>query len=349
MVLAIVVVTVGVFFYQLVRDSKNLEESVRQQEYRAGVLMEEVGQAKQDNTLIFQRMLETQKVLDKFEVIPETGLQDPNSAGNLNLASGEKVPRAVAVQPSWLPINHTRNYLVIGQNSNLADSIMLVAVEEATKAITLISIPRDMYVNGRKINEYLSLYGIEIFKEKIALVTAMGIDGYAIINFDSFEKIIDSLGGIDLNVPSAIYDAQYPNGRGAYEVYSLSAGSHHLTGTEALKYARSRHSTSDFDRAGRQQQILKSVQERLLNFDFINNLGKIKEIYEGVTNSLETDMSFLELVDSLSKYRDYSTKSGNVISTSNFLYSTYNIAGQYILLPRGGDFSKIQEYIRGLL
>jgi len=82
------------------------------------------------------------------------------------------------------------------------------------------------------------------------------ITHYVLIDFDGFRRLIDAVGGIDIDVPKRLYDASYPTRNWGYTVVDIPAGLQHFDGDKALKYARSRYSTSDFDRSKRQQLIL---------------------------------------------------------------------------------------------
>ncbi|MBI2638467.1 LCP family protein [Candidatus Peregrinibacteria bacterium] len=345
--LFILIAVAGAFFFQFVRGSLAVEKKVDLQALQANALIEEVGQAKEENRILYEKLLEAKTQLDllknttsEFDVEAAPAVFTPSVAEEIL-----KVPR-----PKILPdLPGTTNFLVVGQHKKLADTIMIAAVNMAAQKITLISLPRDLVVNGRKINEYLSLYGPEMLRQKVEYVSSIPLHHTVVLNFEAFEAIIDALGGIDVNVERTIYDPLYPNEIGGYTVYSIDAGSHHLSGAEALQYARSRHSTSDFDRAKRQQQILTAVQERVLNFDFLSNAGALKNLFSALANSMETDLSLDEIISYAQSLRSFSVASGNVISTENFLYSSANIGGQYILLPRNGNWTKIQRYIREIL
>ena len=156
------------------------------------------------------------------------------------------------------------------------------------------------------------------------------------------------MGGIDVYVEKDIYDEQYPDGAGGVTLYAVKTTSYHFSGAEALKYSRSRHSTSDFDRAKRQQKVLKAIQERVINFDFLKNTNGLRAIYEGIFNMVETDISLAEMIEYLARFQSFAVSGDNVLSTADFLNSSMTISGQYILLPKSGNFVKIQKYIREL-
>lgn len=347
--LALVILAV-IFFYQFVSGNEELEKTIDSQVIKANSLIDEIGQTKQENYELFQRLNESQRKVEELKDAVEY-LKQAVRAPQINQTQYKapveqsKIARPAPKQKA----PDTFNFLLVGQNSNLADSIMIAAADSAKQTLTLISIPHDIFINGRKLSEYLLWYGIDALQEKIEEASGLNIHKYAVFNFQAFENIIDALGGIDVYVEKDITDQQYPDGAGGYTLYAIKAGSHHFSGAEALKYSRSRHSTSDFDRAKRQQKVLKAIQERVINFDFLKNTDGLKAIYENIFNMVETNISLAEAIEYLAQFQNFAVSSGNVISTSDFLDSSLTVIGQYILLPKSGNFAKIQKYIRELL
>lgn len=350
-ILLALVILASVFLYRFVSGNKELEENVASQNFKANSLIEEIGQAKQENYELFQRLNESQRKVEDLKDAVEYLKQVVNAPqiSSISQQKQQEEQQKIARPADIVSVPPTFNFLLVGQNGHLADSIIIAAADERAQKVTLISIPRDLFINGRKMSEYLSWYGIDVLKAKIEAVSGLKIHKYFVINFQAFENIIDALGGIDVYVEKDIYDPQYPNGAGGYTLYAVKAGSHHFSGAEALKYSRSRHSTSDFDRARRQQKVLKAVQERVINFDFLKNTDGLKTIYESVFNMVETDIPLAEMIEYLTRFQNFAVSSGNVISTSDFLDSSLTVSGQYILLPKSGNFAKIQKYIWEIL
>ena len=103
--------------------------------------------------------------------------------------------------------------------------------------------------------------GFKVLEQTVGAMTGVTVDGVVYINLLGFVKIIDDLGGLDMNVPKAIYDATMPyaDKEGTY-VLSIPAGDHHFSGVEALAYARTRHQDDDFGRMARQQAVIKAIR-----------------------------------------------------------------------------------------
>lgn len=354
---------------------KNLNEEILTKDYQISVLSGEVGQLKEENTYLYQNLLKNREFLTQsVEAIQNsfTGYVEDNESeknemhatftqvqSDLNNLLNEKefaianlrernerLTEEVALQSYSDDIEHI---LILGKNQNLTDTIILASVNPSLETVSLISIPRDLYVNGRKINSIYASYGIDKLKRDIHMITGITPEKYVILDFAAFEKIIDILGGIDLYVKESIYDDAFPAGDNGYTVYEIEAGSHHLNGEEALNYARSRKSTSDFDRSKRQHQVIQAIRVKLKMLDILADMDKAIEIFETVTSGIETNIDVFEALYYMNNYQNYAIESGNVISGENLLYSTRSVDGQYILLPKSGDYYQIKEYVSHLI
>jgi polyisoprenyl-teichoic acid--peptidoglycan teichoic acid transferase len=93
--------------------------------------------------------------------------------------------------------------------------------------------------------------------EKVTEITGIYLQYYAFVSFDGFVDFVDSLGGVTIDVPEALEDPYYPDINNGFQTFRIGAGIQDLDGDMALKYARSRKTTSDFSRTLRQQQIIQ--------------------------------------------------------------------------------------------
>lgn len=211
------------------------------------------------------------------------------------------------------------NILLIGvggeghDGSDLTDTIMVAGIDYKNKIVPMFSIPRDLYVDteqtGRSRINYvyyaaLKKFGVKealyILKDTVTSITGVPIQYYIKVDFKGFVKIVDALGGVDVNVEEDIYDTKYPKGETIYyETFALKAGPQHLTGETALKYARSRHGSGrgDFDRAKRQQQLLFAIKEKALSLNVLTDPGKIQSLYNTVSESIQTNLSLGEIIE----------------------------------------------------
>ena len=161
------------------------------------------------------------------------------------------------------------------------DTIMVVTMDPGTRAAGILSIPRDLQIpipgHGADRINTANVYGQRndypgggpgLLKATIETNFRIPIDGYLMVDFDTFVRIVDALGGIDVDVPKALHDTRYPDPRPgdphAFKTIHFEAGLQHMDGERALQYARSRMSTSDFDRAKRQQQIVVALRNKAL-------------------------------------------------------------------------------------
>ena len=255
---------------------------------------------------------------------------------------------------------HT-NILLLGvagtskEGGHLSDSIMLISINPKRPSVSVLSFPRDLYVKSkvgnRKINEvyaaaqykYGPEKGLDIAKQAIENFAGIEIHYGAVIDFDIFKDGIDLLGGVDIFVPNDIIDPFYPDGKYGFETFVVRKGLQHFDGTTALKYARSRKTTSDYDRAKRQQDLALAIRTKIEANGWAENLGKLREFYDVFRRRINTDLSLIEMsalakIGSKIDYGDIVSAVLNDDPTQNggLLYSParefYN--GQFVLLPR---------------
>lgn len=259
------------------------------------------------------------------------------------------------------------NFLVLGIRGRgdpngglLSDSIMIISIKPETNQAALISIPRDLYVDipnhgsKEKINTAYAIGekreidgGLALSKEIISNVTGLPIHYASRVDFEAFKEIIDALGGITINLDKPFCDPfQFAEGK-----ICLDKGEQKLNGEKALLYARSRYSTSDFDRARRQQQILIAVKNKAFSTGTLANPLKITAILNTLKNNVRTDIELWEMQDFVRLTQEMQNSKITYKVFDNFanglLYST-TINGSYVLLPVDGNFGKIQEVCRNI-
>lgn len=194
--------------------------------------------------------------------------------------------------------------------SYLADSIMVASFNPKLWAVTMISVPRDLYVydTGRgivgRINEVFSVWvggkhafatGAELLSNMLENIMWLKINYYALVDFQWFKWLIDTLGGITVNVPESFVDTTYPTTDNGYMTVSFTSWVNQFDGETALEYARSRHSTSDFSRSLRQQLIIKAIMDKLISKGLLN-ITRIKKLYADYTNIVKTNISLKEIM-----------------------------------------------------
>ena len=207
----------------------------------------------------------------------------------------------------------------MGKHGSNVDTLMLAHFDTSDQQITLISIPRDLYVNERKINSVYAAYGIKEQARVVGEVLGLVIQNYVLVDMYVFRDLIDLLGGVDIILQEDLVDPSYKVCEdGLCSSLYYEAGPHHLDGTAALRVARSRHSTSDYSRAERQQLILEALMGELKAMDLtdISTLGSLAHTALAAT---ETNFNLQQVLTYAIKYKDFSVSGGNVISTANVL------------------------------
>ena len=188
---------------------------------------------------------------------------------------------------------------------------MIASINYDKKTISMFSVPRDLYVEyptwwAWRINEAYFRWlrktkdefeWVKNLQEILTKITWEEIHYFVNLDFAWFRKIIDSVWGIDIDVPDEIIDTSYPWANHSYITFKISPWLQTLDGATALKYARSRHTTSDFDRSLRQQLIIKSIREKILSLDLLTSPSKIKSIYSILQEHIITNLDMSQMID----------------------------------------------------
>lgn len=257
--------------------------------------------------------------------------------------------------------------------ADLTDTLMVASIDYENKSITMLSIPRDLYVksgklkSGERINEIYfiaknrfksSISGMEELKNVTVALTGTRIDYFIKVDFKSFKKLVDSMGGLDIMVEKDIYDPYYPLDKTIqYQPFAIKAGLQHMNGETALKYARSRKTTSDFDRAQRQQQLLTTIKEKAFSLNILTNPSKIQEIYTVVNDGIETDLSLNEIITLAKTAKELKRENihsfvlgDNPNECGGFLYTPARefFNGAYVLLPAGNSYDDINIFTKAI-
>ena len=173
--------------------------------------------------------------------------------------------------------------------STRSDTMMLVRVTPATGEIKLLSVPRDLYVDvepGEKdrINTAYAYGGVDQARAVMEDLTGVDTDNYVIVDFEGFEKVIDAMGGVRVDVGTGVFP----------EKWNMGEGFERLNGYKALKYARYRGTPgADLDRIDHQQKLLAALRRQALRWDIVTRLpGIIKVANENVS----TDLGVLQVI-----------------------------------------------------
>ncbi len=238
---------------------------------------------------------------------------------------------------------------------DLTDTLIIAWINPINQSISMLSVPRDLYVqypgstrkwriNGiyeANLNAWEDI-AIWKLKEKLWEVTGREIDYYLNVDFQGFIEIVDTLGWVELTLENNFVDYEYPDGSWWYKSFILRKWTWNLDGEVALMYARSRHSTSDFDRSLRQQKIISSLRTKVWELWYFKDRKKIVELYNIFTQYIETDMSLANMVSiglEIRSWDETKTISFNLNDTC-YSGSTTCAAGWFLYLP-------IRDYFGG--
>lgn len=256
------------------------------------------------------------------------------------------------------------NILLLGiggkhhNGGDLTDTIMIARIKPREKEAAFISVPRDLFIQvkelntGTKINAVKALAdksgknGDQILKNTIEEITGQKIHYLVRLDFSGFTKIIDDVGGIDIELENDINDPTYPNFSNGYDPFYISKGFHHLDGETALKVARSRHSKmGDFDRIKRQQDIMKSFRMKIFEKYSAMDMMAFKNILFDLGEHLSTDIMPKEMPRLYAIMRDINNHkiTAESIDTSNYLARTYVGLG-YTLDTKSKDYENIKQF-----
>jgi len=197
----------------------------------------------------------------------------------------------------------------VDRNTYGTDTMIVVSMDPATETVSMISVPRDMVdvplADGRtyrgKINGLVSFVrhhprqfpkndgtGFDVLMGALGKLLDIKIDYYAAVTLGGFVQVVNTLGGVDVNVARAFCDPRYLE-YGFTRGFSITAGKHHLNGNQALAYARVRKAAgeSDFTRAARQQEVLSGIRDRVVKGGFVNDpIGLLRAVGKTVTTNV---------------------------------------------------------------
>src|SRR3989344_1205193 len=257
----------------------------------------------------------------------------------------------------------------------LTDTIIIASFDPEKKKVALISIPRDLLVlipdyGWRKVNHANAFgessqpgQGGVLAKTVISQTFGLHIHYYVRLDFAGFVKIIDTLGGVTINVDNILDDEHYPvKGKEnattseRYEHLYIEKGVHKFDGEFALKYVRSRQARgiegSDFARSQRQQKVLLATKEKILSFGTLINPYRISKLMDAVSAHLATDFEFWEIMRLFKLGQDIDQQ--NIIhrvfddSPDSPLYSAITADGAFVLEPKAGNFSEVQNIVQNI-
>lgn len=272
------------------------------------------------------------------------------------------------------------NILLLGiggpghDGADLTDTIMIASIDPINDKIQLISVPRDLWVKiagdgYQKINAAYA-FGKEGSKAKSNLgqeqdgiaeldktlepvLDGVNINYHVLLDFSAFKQMVDAVGGITVNVPDTLYDPTI-----AWENHGNSViakkGIQEFNGQQALLYARSRETTSDFARGQRQRLIIAALKQKVFSAGTFSNPVRISSLLDSLGQNVYTDFSSTDLrclYRQVSSIPSSSIASLDMVTPPNNLLTTGNMNGLSIVEPRAGlfNYSDIHTFLHNSL
>jgi LCP family protein required for cell wall assembly len=228
------------------------------------------------------------------------------------------------------------------------DTVILGTIDPESKMAGMLSIPRDLWVpipgyGENRINSANFIGdrdkypggGPALAKKAVEYNFGVPVHYYVLVDFEGFEKIIDTIGGIDVNVERTLHDEKYPDpspdNPNRVKTVHFEAGLQHMDGKAALEYARSRKSTSDFDRSHRQLQIIMAVREQALR---LNLIPRVPDLMVTLADTVQTDLqpgNIITLARLAGEIEQDNIKS--VVIDPNMTVEHVTANGAWVLLP----------------
>ncbi len=276
------------------------------------------------------------------------------------------------------------NILLLGRadedhaGSELTDTIIVASVGIDKPGVTLISIPRDVWIPEIRAKINSAYYwgnqkepkeGLNLSKSTVSNILSIPVHYSLVVDFSGFKNVIDVLGGIEVDVQNSFVDEKYPitgkendlcdgdkTFKCRYETIKFEKGKQMMSGDTALKFVRSRNAEgdqgTDIAREGRQQLVISAIKEKALSPEILLSPKKIRGLIEVALDSLETDIN----------PSTAAVLSRKVLSGKDFI--KYNLIpeemlvnppissrydNQYVFIPRDGNWSEIRSWLQNLL
>ena len=245
-----------------------------------------------------------------------------------------------------------------GERTFNTDTLIVVSIDPVTKQVAMFSLPRDTVdvpippgparqaigpVYTKKINSWWTRIhlrsdfypgdtkkgtrGYNGLKAIMGNLYGLDVKYFVEVNFDGFKKIVDVMGGVTINVQVPVSDDRFPSIEGRYRRIYIPSGIQHMNGAEALRYARSRYGSNDFDRGVRQQRVLLSLREQA---DPQALIPRLPQLIDALSEAVSTDIPTNQLAPLLGLASQIDTK-----SIRSYVFTPPFYQKEYLSSPRG--------------
>lgn len=324
-----------------------------------------------------------------YKTLKDTGVENVNIFTPLNNAVSVVANQEEQPLDKLEETEGKTNFLLIGVDarsgfsSYRTDTMIIASYNHDTKKLVEVSIPRD--IRAKYGNSYVKLNAVFQFSynefkadkmsdeealkasfdrltEQLYNISGMKIHYGVMINFNALKEIVDALGGIKVNVDKPLYDNLYPNDSDTgVMTINFKTGIQEMNGTKALQYARSRETTTDYDRARRQQQVINAIKDKFLKSNLFADLSAINGLISAISKNIKFFKVDADVISELFAARSLL----NDISISNLVVDptigsylgqiltsqTFLPAPGFLIYPSGaknyydGDYEKLKAII----
>ncbi len=276
-------------------------------------------------------------------------------------------------------INGRTNILILGKGGeghdapDLTDTILFLSLNNTKKNITMISLPRDIWLPELRTKLNSVYYwgnkreeggGLILAKSSVEEILGQQVHYAAVLDFSGFKTIIDVLGGVEVDVETPFTDEKYPipgleddlcdgdtEYKCRYETLHFVQGKQVMDGETALKFARSRNAEgdegTDFARQKRQQKIIKAIEEKILDKETFLSPKTLSRLMDTFLSNLETDILEEEGAVLVRNFLDSKDDVNSFILPEEMLVNppkSVKYDNLYVFIPRGDDWSEVHAW-----
>jgi LCP family protein required for cell wall assembly len=283
--------------------------------------------------------------------------------GAFEVFTAPRLAPSTVQAPDWSSKERV-NLLLLGtdqreneRDSPRSDTLIVLTLDPATHSAGIVSLPRDLWVpipgyGNERINAAFELGerekpsgGPELARKTVEQFLGIPIHHYALIGFTGFERLVDQVGGVLIDVERPIKDNEYPDQNYSLRRIFFQPGLQRMDGFTALTYVRTRHADSDFGRARRQQQFLLALRQQALQ---LNLLPKLPRLLNSLSDAIRTDLRPQEIVALARVAKDVDTaKVVNRVIDESMTTHWITPAGAQVELPNKEAVKKLVQEVFG--
>jgi LCP family protein required for cell wall assembly len=269
------------------------------------------------------------------------------------------------------------------EGKDLTDTMIFTSIDLGSGDVVMLSIPRDIWLDSLQAKVNTAYHygqkksaggGFVLAKDAVYQITGQSIHYVVVLDFSGFVKAVNLVGGVDVEVERSFTDEQYPipgketdecggdsQLRCRYETIRFEKGLQHLDGETALKFVRSRNAQgeegTDFARSNRQQKVIVAFKNKLLSSSTLLAPGKLLALKQTFSQNVTFDKElseeelggfaslFWRFVRGRNSLRTLTLDTGTEENPGFLINPPIKQYGQWVLVPRAGDWSQFQEFL----